>query len=81
MYMSYLRPCFYKLLPESERPSSWERFAEEDEVRFVEQQEAKKLKKKAPQTLPKPDTEQEAVVESSVMDEDDAVEVEAIVES
>ena len=33
-FMFYLRPKFYKFLPEDERPNEWERYAEEDEVRW-----------------------------------------------
>lgn len=81
--MSYLRPCFYKLLPESERPSSWERFAEEDEIQFAEQQKAKQLKKD--QQPPTGQAEAIAVPVAAPMQEgkDDTVEateVEAMVE-
>lgn len=30
-FMFYLRPCFYKYLPPSERPNNWEQYAFEDE--------------------------------------------------
>lgn len=38
-FMFYLRPRFYKHLPPSDRPKDWERFAEEDEQKWKDEQE------------------------------------------
>ena len=46
-FMFYLRPCFYKYLPEDERPDDWERYAEEDEQRWLEEQDETKASPKA----------------------------------
>lgn len=42
-FMFYLRPCFYKHLPVAERPADWERYAAEDEIRFKDEKEQRKL--------------------------------------
>lgn len=36
-FIFYLRPKFYPLLPENERPKDWEKYAKEDEVRYEEE--------------------------------------------
>ena len=49
----YLRPRFYHMLPEADRPEGWEKYAKEDElawqeeVRKEEEEKAKKKKEKA----------------------------------
>jgi hypothetical protein len=41
----YLRPRFYHMLPEEERPKDWERFAKEDDLKWQEEcRKAKELK-------------------------------------
>jgi SLIDE len=41
-FMFYLRPCFYKCLPASERPKGWEKYAAEDAIKYQEDQEKRK---------------------------------------
>lgn len=41
-FMVYLRPAFYKYLPEDERPEGWEAYAEEDERLYEEEMQAKR---------------------------------------
>ncbi len=41
----YLRPRFYHMLPEEERPKDWERYAKEDEVKWREECRKEKEKK------------------------------------
>lgn len=41
-FMFYLRPCFYKYLPPSERPVDWEDYAFEDESRYEEEMERRR---------------------------------------
>jgi hypothetical protein len=42
----YLRPRFYRFLPPSERPPEWEKYAEQDEQLWLEEQAKKKEAKK-----------------------------------
>ena len=42
-FMFYLRPCFYKFLPASERPVNWEEFAFEDEKLYEEEKELRRM--------------------------------------
>jgi SLIDE len=44
-FMFYLRPCFYKFLPPSERPPNWEQYALEDEKKYEIDKEAQLLGK------------------------------------
>ena len=44
-FMFYLRPAFYKYLPEGERPRNWEMYAEEDEIAYDHEQEVSRLRK------------------------------------
>jgi len=44
-FMFFLRPAFYKYLPESDRPADWERYAEEDERLYEHEQEMARLQK------------------------------------
>ncbi len=39
----YLRPRYYHMLDENERPENWEEFAKEDELKWQEEQDAKEL--------------------------------------
>ena len=41
-FIFFLRPKFYSLLPENERPEDWERYWKEDEILFLE--ESRKVK-------------------------------------
>lgn len=68
VFMAYLRPRYYKMLPESERPEEWEQYAEFDEAQYQQEQLAKKAAKAAAKSIVK-DTKE--VVEASVtVDED-----------
>ena len=42
-FMFYLRPCFYKFLPASERPVNWEEYAFEDEKLYEEEKELRQM--------------------------------------
>lgn len=42
-FMFYLRPCFYKFLPPSERPVMWEEYAFEDEKLYEEEKELRQM--------------------------------------
>ena len=44
-FMFYLRPAFYKFLPEDERPPNWEVYAEEDELAYQNEQEVARMRK------------------------------------
>jgi hypothetical protein len=44
-FVFYLRPRFYHLLPENDRPNDWERLAEEDDVLWKQEQMEKKKEK------------------------------------
>lgn len=44
-FIFYLRPKFYPLLPEDERPEDWERYHKEDEIAFQEEARKKKEEK------------------------------------
>ena len=44
-FIFFLRPKFYSLLPESERPEDWERYAKEDELLFQEESRKEKEEK------------------------------------
>lgn len=44
--MFYLRGRFYHLLPENDRPENWQKYAEEDEVLFQEEEQQKEKEKK-----------------------------------
>lgn len=46
-FMFYLRPRFYKYLPPDDRPKNWERFAEEDDQKWMEEQEEERKRKEA----------------------------------
>jgi hypothetical protein len=46
-FMFYLRPRFYKYLPEGERPDGWEQYAEDDAKRWQEEKQAMKLTSKS----------------------------------
>lgn len=39
--MFYLRPRFYKFLPPDDRPPEWEKYAEEDEMKWQQEQNDK----------------------------------------
>jgi hypothetical protein len=41
-FMFYLRPCFYKYLPPSERPVNWEEYAFEDEKLYEQEKELRR---------------------------------------
>ena len=41
-FMFYLRPCFYKCLPASERPVNWEQYAADDERLYEEEKELRR---------------------------------------
>ena len=43
--MFYLRPRFYKYLPPSERPEGWEQYAEQDEMKWKQEDSKKSTKK------------------------------------
>lgn len=45
-FMFYLRPCFYKHLPASERPEGWEKYAAEDEKVWQEDEQRNSEDKK-----------------------------------
>lgn len=45
-FMFYLRGRFYHLLPEDERPENWQKYAEEDEALFKQEQLQKEKEKK-----------------------------------
>lgn len=36
-FLFYLRPCFYKYLPENERPPNWQEYAAKDEILYQEE--------------------------------------------
>jgi hypothetical protein len=44
-FMFYLRPCFYKYLPPSERPVDWEQYAMDDERLYEEERELRRVTK------------------------------------
>lgn len=44
-FMFYLRPCFYKHLKPEDRPKDWEKYAAEDEILWLKEQEEAKTKK------------------------------------
>lgn len=44
-FMFYLRPRYYHLLPEGERPNDWEKYAQEDEILWKEEQRAEAIEK------------------------------------
>lgn len=44
-FIFYLRPRFYRLLPEEERPEDWERYVKEDEVLYQEEKRKAKEEK------------------------------------
>jgi len=44
-FIFFLRPKFYPLLPESERPDDWERYHKEDEILFQEESRKEKEEK------------------------------------
>jgi len=46
-FMFFLRPAFYKYLPESERPTDWERYAVEDEKLYQQEQEERARRPKS----------------------------------
>ena len=50
----YLRPAFYKYLPEDERPPNWEPYAEEDEKMYNEEQA--KMVSDEPDSIPSADS-------------------------
>jgi hypothetical protein len=56
VFMAYLRPRFYKLLPESERPADWERHAADDDVLFQKELLEEKAKKAASPVKDSPGT-------------------------
>eukprot|EP00980_Cylindrotheca_fusiformis_P022389 scaffold9267_cov168-Cylindrotheca_fusiformis.AAC.1 len=45
-FMFYLRPRYYKHLPPEDRPEGWEKYAEEDDRKWLAEQAAKKASKK-----------------------------------
>jgi hypothetical protein len=47
VFMAYLRPRYYKMLPASERPADWARYAADDEVLYQKELLEEKAKKKA----------------------------------
>lgn len=47
----YLRPRFYKFLPENERPANWERYAELDEALFQQTEKDKAASKSSTASL------------------------------
>ena len=47
-FMFYLRPRFYPLLPENERPEGWEQYAAEDERKWAEEKEEARKSKSNP---------------------------------
>jgi hypothetical protein len=46
-FMFYLRPKFYKYLPPDERPPGWEKYAEEDEIKWQQEKEEEREQKEA----------------------------------
>mmetsp|Transcript_32033 Transcript_32033/g.77833 ORF Transcript_32033/g.77833 Transcript_32033/m.77833 type:complete len:1506 (-) Transcript_32033:63-4580(-) len=44
-FMFYLRPRFYKFLPPDERPDEWEKYAEEDDIKWQQEQKDRKAGK------------------------------------
>ena len=44
-FVFYLRPRYYHLLPENERPENWQKYAEEDEVLYKQEQLEKEKEK------------------------------------
>ena len=42
-FMFYLRPRFYKHLPPEERPKGWEKYAEEDTIKWQQEKAARKM--------------------------------------
>jgi hypothetical protein len=46
-WVFFLRPRFYHMLPEEERPTGWEAAAEEDEARYIKECEEKARDEKA----------------------------------
>jgi hypothetical protein len=52
-FMFYLRPCFYKYLPEDERPDGWEQYAEVDQKAYdAEQAAEEKANSSTPKSTP-----------------------------
>ena len=74
-FMFFLRPRFYKYLPEEDRPQEWERYAEEDERKWQEEKEAAKAESKASSVTADSASEVNSLpangVSPSVLDEDE----------
>jgi hypothetical protein len=51
-FMFYLRPCFYKCLPSSERPVNWEQYAADDERLYEEEKELRRTTSVATKDAP-----------------------------
>lgn len=66
VFMAYLRPRFYKMLPESERPANWEHHAELDEAQYEQEQLEKKAAKAAAKAAKESAAATTEVVEASV---------------
>ena len=79
-FVFYLRPMFYKFLPEDERPADWEKYAAEDEKLYEEEQrlEAEKTKSETDLSTPSKKSEVGSVATSTdiVMDDVDGDETE-----
>jgi SLIDE len=68
-FMFYLRPCFYKYLPPSERPEDWEHYAFDDEKLYEEESEMRRAAKASDKSDPNGDSNSKAPVSGDDGDE------------